>query len=215
VCKWDYCYHSRLQILDCHLYKNISSSRRASATVSLPKGSLSSSVMHQKESCLLESSLEGFDVAQSSLLSTYPDRVSCPEWFSTLALPFLPRMPASSSPCAYFTSIHIAVPSRPPPSFSSVGGESNGLSIEINRSLPSASSSSLTTAFNPRYRHLNNTHVSSLQAKNTFSRRMHTVQKQDMYTQNTRPVNPAQIQKFKYVICSFVHRLSSKALSDA
>jgi hypothetical protein len=79
----------------------------------------------------------------------------------------------------------------------------------------STSSSSLITACNPLYRHLQNTHVYSLQSKNIFSCRMHMVQRPDMYAHNIRPVDPAHIQKFKYVICSFVHRLSSKASSDA
>jgi hypothetical protein len=87
--------------------------------------------------------------------------------------------------------------------------------IEINRSLISLRSSSLITECNPLYRHLKNTHVYSLQAKNTFSRRMHKVQKPNMRIHNIRHVDPAHIQKFKYVICSFVHRLSSKASSES
>jgi hypothetical protein len=71
---------------------NFSSSRRASATASLLRESLSSIGMHSKECFLLESSLKRFGVAQSSLLLTFAHTVSCTESFWTITLPLLPRL---------------------------------------------------------------------------------------------------------------------------
>jgi hypothetical protein len=126
--------------------------------------------MHSIEYFLLESSLEGFGVSQSSLLSTYVHTVSSTEMFCTITIPSLPRMLTQYFSYAYFLSIPFAVASRPPPSFSSGGGESKGLTIGSNRSsiLPLASSSSLITTCNPPCRHLYPTHVSSLYSSNPY-----------------------------------------------
>jgi hypothetical protein len=80
-------YRSRIASLQI-----ISSSGREIATLSMLRGSLSSSGMHSIEYFLLESSLEGFGEAQSSLLLTYAHTVSCTEMFWTITLPLLPRM---------------------------------------------------------------------------------------------------------------------------
>jgi hypothetical protein len=150
-----------------------SSSRRASATASLLRGSLSSIGMHSKEYFLLESSLKGFGVAQSSLLLTYAHTVSCTEMFWTITLPLLPRM--LTNIIIQLCMLHIFSYCRSFASSSIVHFWRRLVEKPYNRNssfkhLPLASSSSLITTCNPPCRHLYPTHVSSLYSSKSYGK---------------------------------------------
>jgi hypothetical protein len=118
--------------------------------------------MHSKEYFLLESSLEGFGVAQSSLLLTYAHTVSCTEMYWTITLPLLPRM--LTNILIQLCMLHIFSYCRSFASSSIVHFWRRLVEKPYNRNssfkhLPLASSSSLITTCNPPCRHLYPTHV--------------------------------------------------------